>query len=102
MKRANATRSRTRFPFRRERLPHPSDYYAAEGLTMKGGGEWKSAIPGKARTTIWRWIKAGLFPAAVTIGPNSIAWRRSDFESWASDPAEWAAQNGADGPGGRP
>jgi len=23
-------------------------------------------------------------------------------ESWASDPAEWAAQNGADGPGGRP
>ena len=30
-----------RFPFRRDRLPRPVDYYHAEGLNLSGGGEWK-------------------------------------------------------------
>lgn len=42
MRRAHATRAR--FPFRRDLLPSPSEYYVAQGLTLKGGGEWKSAI----------------------------------------------------------
>jgi len=46
MKRANPTRGqvRTAFAFRRDRLPHPFAYYRDQGLKLKGGGEWKSAI----------------------------------------------------------
>lgn len=30
--------------FNRDLLPSPSAYYRSQGLTLKGGGEWKSAI----------------------------------------------------------
>ena len=42
MKRENATRAR--FAFRRDRLPHPSDYYREQGLKLTGRGEWKNAV----------------------------------------------------------
>ena len=41
------------------------------------------------RTTLWRLVKAGQFPKPVHIGPNSIAWRESDYESWAENPEKW-------------
>jgi DNA primase len=34
----------TRFAFKRERLPHPADYYAAEGVKLLGGGGWRNAL----------------------------------------------------------
>jgi predicted DNA-binding transcriptional regulator AlpA len=37
---------------------------------------------GKSRSTLWRWARAGLFPKPYRIGPNSIAWRRSDIDAW--------------------
>lgn len=30
--------------FNRELLPRPGAYFAGEGLKLKGGGEWKSAL----------------------------------------------------------
>ncbi|KIF81876.1 CHC2 zinc finger domain-containing protein [Noviherbaspirillum autotrophicum] len=30
--------------FRRDRLPLPTKYYQEQGLVLKGGGEWKSAV----------------------------------------------------------
>jgi len=33
-------------------------------------------------TTLWRWVKAGNFPAPVKIGPNSTAWRTADVQNW--------------------
>ena len=33
-------------------------------------------------SSLWRQIKAGTFPAGIKIGPNRIAWRMSDLESW--------------------
>lgn len=49
-----ATQQRTRRPmpsnyqradaFRRDRLPHPADYYAAEGVRLIGGGGWRDAL----------------------------------------------------------
>ena len=32
----------------------------------------------KSHTTIWRWVRNGIFPAPVQLGPNSVGWRRSD------------------------
>jgi hypothetical protein len=30
--------------FNRQRLPNPAQYFKSQGLTIKGGGEWKDAI----------------------------------------------------------
>ena len=35
-----------------------------------------------SRSTRWRMIKAGKFPAAVRISPGRIAWRESDISEW--------------------
>jgi DNA primase len=40
----NATPTRGRFSFKRNRLPSPSDYYAAQGLQLTGRGEWRNAV----------------------------------------------------------
>ncbi len=32
--------------------------------------------------TIWRWIKAGTFPAPIRLGPGIVAWRGADLEAW--------------------
>ena len=45
MKYAHATRAaRHRFAFNRQHLPQPADFYAAEGITLLGGGAWRSAL----------------------------------------------------------
>jgi prophage regulatory protein len=33
-------------------------------------------------STYWRWIKAGLFPPGVKLGPNSTFWRVGDVRAW--------------------
>ena len=40
----NATPTHGRFSFRRDHLPSPTDYYAAQGLKLTGRGEWRNAI----------------------------------------------------------
>ena len=37
---------------------------------------------GISRTTIWRLVKAGVFPAPLRITSKTIAWRKSDIEAW--------------------
>ncbi|MFN7153862.1 MAG: helix-turn-helix transcriptional regulator [Acidovorax sp.] len=39
------------------------------------------------RVTWWRWIKAGIAPPAVSLGPRVMAWRQSDLERWQR--GEW-------------
>ena len=34
------------------------------------------------RSTLYRWIAAGLFPPPVKIGPRRVAWRKSDVDRW--------------------
>ena len=41
------------------------------------------------RTTMWRLVRDGRFPKPTRIGPNSVAWRESDYEAWANDPERW-------------
>lgn len=35
-----------------------------------------------SRSTLWRWIKQGIFPTPIKLGPRRIAWRRSDVNAW--------------------
>jgi prophage regulatory protein len=34
------------------------------------------------RTTLFRWIAAGIFPRPMKIGPASNAWRERDIDEW--------------------
>ncbi len=38
------------------------------------------AQTGYSRTTIWRKVRAGTFPAPIELGPNAVGW----LQSWIS------------------
>lgn len=35
-----------------------------------------------SRTTLWRWMRAGLFPKRVQIGPNTVGWWEDEIDDW--------------------
>jgi prophage regulatory protein len=35
-----------------------------------------------SHATLWRWVKAGKFPAPVKLGERVTAWRNEDLHSW--------------------
>ena len=37
---------------------------------------------GLSRTTLWRRVRAGTFPAAIELGENSIGWPASIIDAW--------------------
>ena len=37
------------------------------------------------RTSIYRKVRTGEFPAPIKIGPNRIAWLESEFEQWLEE-----------------
>jgi prophage regulatory protein len=39
-------------------------------------------VTGLGRSTIYRWIADGSFPAPVCLGPRAVAWRWSDLDRW--------------------
>ena len=40
------------------------------------------ARTGLSRTTIWRRVRAGTFPAPISLGENSIGWPESAITAW--------------------
>lgn len=42
---------------------------------------------GVARATVYSWMADGRFPAAVSLGPRTVAWRVSDLEAWEASRA---------------
>lgn len=38
-----------------------------------------------SKTKLYAMIKSGDFPAAVRLGPNSVAWRTSEVEAWLNE-----------------
>ena len=42
------------------------------------------ARTGLARSTIYDRIKAGSFPAQVSLGARAVGWLESDIEAWIS------------------
>lgn len=43
-----------------------------------------------SRTTIWRAVRAGTFPAPKKISTNRIAWRAADLAQWEASCGEAA------------
>lgn len=43
------------------------------------------------RVTWWRWVKAGIAPPPVAIGPKATAWRESDLQRWQR--GEWTPKS---------
>jgi len=35
-----------------------------------------------ARSTWFKWVKAGIAPPAVRLGPRAVAWRKSDITAF--------------------
>ena len=35
-----------------------------------------------SRSTLWRWVRAGSFPAPIRIGPSAVRWRLSVVHEW--------------------
>lgn len=44
-------------------------------------------VTGLGRSTIYRWIADGSFPAPVRLGPRAVAWRWSDLDRWTQSRA---------------
>jgi prophage regulatory protein len=42
-----------------------------------------------SRSTIYRKIAEGTFPAQVKISANGSGWRESDINRWIADPVGW-------------
>jgi prophage regulatory protein len=42
-----------------------------------------------SRSTLYRKIAEGTFPAQVRISINGAGWHESDIDRWVEDPARW-------------
>jgi prophage regulatory protein len=49
---------------------------------------------GLSRSTIYRKIAEGTFPAQIKISINGVGWRESDVTRWIADPVSWRARAG--------
>ena len=47
------------------------------------------ARTGLSRSTIYRKIAEGTFPAQLKISANGAGWRESDINRWITNPAGW-------------
>ena len=47
------------------------------------------ARTGLSRSTIYRKIAEGTFPAQLRISTNGAGWRESDIDRWVADPVRW-------------
>ena len=47
------------------------------------------ARTGLSRSTIYRKIAEGTFPAQIRISTNGAGWKESDLDRWVADPAGW-------------
>lgn len=38
-----------------------------------------------SRITVWRWERAGLIPAKIRLGQNTVGWNAETLEKWFSE-----------------
>lgn len=51
--------------------------------------QWVAEKVGISRTTLWRWVSSGYFPAPRIVGPTEAkpirGWLESDIDAWLND-----------------
>lgn len=52
------------------------------------------ARTGLSRSTIYRKIAEGTFPARQKISVNGAGWKESDINRWVANPAGWRPEEG--------
>lgn len=60
---------------------------SAERKTVLRFGDLKAKGLFNNRVTCFRWVKAGLFPAPISLGPNTIGWLSEEVEHWLEERA---------------
>ncbi|HDZ73850.1 MAG TPA: AlpA family phage regulatory protein [Aurantimonas coralicida] len=51
---------------------------------------------GLSRSTIYRKIAEGTFPAQIRISINGAGWRESHIDRWIEDPVSWRPRREGD------
>ncbi|PLP57120.1 DNA-binding protein [Mesorhizobium loti] len=51
---------------------------------------------GLTRSTLYRKIAEGSFPAQIRISVNGAGWHESEVDLWVADPVRWRPKSGAD------
>lgn len=51
------------------------------------------ARTGLSRSTIYRKIAEGTFPAQLKISTNGAGWKESDINRWVENPVAWRPRN---------
>ena len=53
------------------------------------------ARAGRSRVTLYRWVKAGLFPAPKNVGPNGFGngWLEHELDDYFLDPESWVEKH---------
>ncbi|WP_316232329.1 AlpA family transcriptional regulator [Bradyrhizobium sp. SZCCHNR1051] len=54
------------------------------------------ARTGLSRSTIYRKIAEGTFPAQIKISVNGTGWHESEISRWIRDPVSWRPAGGFD------
>ena len=54
------------------------------------------ARTGLSRSTIYRKIAEGTFPAQIKISANGAGWKESDVNRWVANPVGWRPRVEAD------
>ena len=54
------------------------------------------AWTGLSRSTIYRKIAEGTFPAQLRISINGTGWHESDINRWLANPASWRPERDED------
>ena len=54
------------------------------------------ARTGLSRSTIYRKIAEGTFPAQLQISTNGTGWHESDIDRWIADPVGWRPERRCD------
>ena len=54
------------------------------------------ARTGLSRSTIYRKIVEGTFPAQLKISASGTGWHESEINRWIADPALWCPKRGTD------
>jgi prophage regulatory protein len=57
---------------------------------------------GLSRSTIYRKIAEGTFPAQLKISTNGTGWHESDINRWIADPSTWRPKRDANSTISRP